>query len=295
MKRFVPLLIFGISLSAVTISAGGQGTLSASFAPSPRPLPEGEQESRALTPLQREIEKHRSLLASSDIEMRRDALIRLGNIRRAESSRVALAGLDDSVPMIRATAAHAILSLPPSESVPALIPLLNDKSEFVRQQVAYALGETESVRAVAALAVSLAGDKEDSVRGAAAVALGEIGDPAAVLSLAAILDPSGGAAIPGKKQKSKRKKENEFVARASARALGLIGSTQGVVSLAKVLTDEESPGDLRREAAAALGLIGDASAGPALRSVLGSADPHLARIAHEALRRIERHPNKQGM
>lgn len=290
MNRFVPLLIFGISLSAVTLSAGGQGTASASFARSPRSLPQGEG---ALTPLQREIERQRGLLSSPEIEVRRDALIRLGNLRRPESSRVAATGLNDSVPMIRATAAHAILSLPGNESVAALIPLLNDKSEFVRQQVAYALGETKSARAVGALAASLAGDKENSVRGATAVALGEIGDNSAVLSLTAILDP-GVAAIPGKKQKSKPKKENEFVARAAARALGQIGSSQGVASLTRVLTDEESPGDLRREAAVALGLIGDASAGPALRSVLGSPDPHLARMAGEALRRIERHP-KPGM
>lgn len=285
MKRFVLLLIFGISLSAVTISAGGQRTASAS----PRLLPQGEA---ALTPLQREIEKQRGLLSSPEIEVRRDALIRLGNLRRAESSRVAAGGLNDSVPMIRATAANAILSLPANESVAALIPLLNDKSEFVRQQVAYALGEAKSARAVAALAASLVGDKENSVRGAAAVALGEIGDSSAVLSLSAILDP-GVAAIPGKKQKSKSKKENEFVARAAARALGLIGSSQGVASLTRVLTDEESPGDLRREAAAALGLICDASAGPALRSVLGSSDPHLVRIARDSLRRID--TNKQGI
>jgi len=196
--------------------------------------------------------------------------------------------------MIRATAAHSILSLPVDEAIAALLPLLNDKQEFVRQQAAYALGETHSDRAVAALANIMSGDKENSVRGAAAVALGEIGDTAAVLSLTAILDPGGVAAVPGKKQKGKRKTENEFVARAAARSLGLIGSRQGVASLSRVLTDETRPGDLRREAATALGLIGDAAAIPALRSVLGSEDPHLARTAQEALKQIDRRSNPPG-
>jgi HEAT repeat protein len=279
MKRYITLLALGL---ACAILVAGYGVASA-------------QESRALTPLQREIEKQRVLLASSDVEARRDALIRLGNLHRAASSRVAATGLTDPLPIIRATAAHSILSLPVDEAIAGLLPLLNDKQEFVRQQVAYALGETHSDRAVAALANIMAGDKENSVRGAAAVALGEIGDAAAVLSLTAILDPGGAAAIPGKKQKAKSKTENEFVARAAARSLGQIGSRQGVASLTRVLAEEINPGDLRREAATALGLIGDSAAVPALRSVLGSEDPHLARTAQEALERIARRSNRQGM
>lgn len=277
MKRVCLLLVPG--LLAVTVFTGVELNLSAQGRP-------------ALTPLQREVEQLRALLGSSDVEIRRDALIRLGNLGHAESSRVAATGLNDEVPVIRATAAHAVLSLPANEIVAALTPLLNDKSEFVRQQVAYALGEAKDARAVPALVATLAGDKQDSVRGAAAVALGEIRDQSAILPLGAILDGSSTIVSAGKKQKSARKKENEFVARAAARALGQIGSRQGVPALAKALTDENNPADLRREAAASLGLIGDSSGAAALRSVLGSEDPHLVRIAHDALRRIDRNVGK---
>jgi len=252
------------------------------------------QQNNGLTPAQREIEKQRALLSSSEIETRRDALIRLGNLKRAESSRVAAGSLTDAAEVVRANAAHAVLSLPAKEAVAALTPLLNDKSEFVRQQVAYALGETKSDRAVQALVSALASDKQDSVRGAAAVALGEIGDQTATLSLAAILDPGLVPTGAGKKQKSKRKKENEFVARAAAHSLGQIGSRHGLTALEKALSDQTSPADLRREAAAAMGKIGDPAAEPALRSVLGDEDPHLGRIAQEALREIQRNRGKQG-
>ena len=64
-----------------------------------------------------------------------------------------------------------------------LLPLLNDKDEFVRREVAYALGHTRSRSATSALSDRLLNDKEDGVRGAAAVALGQIADEAAVIAL----------------------------------------------------------------------------------------------------------------
>jgi HEAT repeat protein len=246
----------------------------------------------ALTPLQREIEKLRAQLSSSEIEARRDALVRLGNLRRVESSRVAAGSLNDASDMVRATAAHATLSLPANELVDLVVPMLNDKSEFVRQQVAYALGEAKSNRAVPALVASLAGDKLDSVRAASAVALGNIADQSAVLSLTAILDGGPLPATNGKKKKSAGHKENEFVARAAAHSLGQIRSPLAVPSLARALTDPNSPGDLRREAAAALGAIGDDSASPALRAAREDEDPHLAAIVTQALKQIERKANK---
>lgn len=250
------------------------------------------QESRstnsALTPLQREIENQQRRLASAEVEERRDALAHLGNLKRAESSRVALTALNDSSAVVRATAAHAVLGLPATEVVAALVPLLNDKSEFVRQEVAYALGETRSRGAVEPLIASLSNDQKHSVRGAAAVSLGQIGEPSAVAILAGILDGDAPSSKPGKSKKAAGKKENEFVLRAAARALGQIGSRSGVPALTKSLLDEKNTDDLRREAAQALGLIGDPSAESALRTVLSARDPHLSRLAQEALRRIQR-------
>src|SRR5687767_7981585 len=69
-----------------------------------------------LTPHQMEIEKQRARLSSSDVEERRDALTRLGSMRHHEASRAAVSTLKDALPIIRATAASSILSLPAEEA-----------------------------------------------------------------------------------------------------------------------------------------------------------------------------------
>src|SRR6476661_60327 len=132
------------------------------------------QSTRNLTPVQAAIEKEQQRLSSSDAEERRDALMRLGAMHRAAASRVALPLLSDPSPIVRATATKAILSLEPDESAAALLPLLNDKDEFVRREAAYALGLTRSRTATTSLTDHLLNDKEAGVRGAAAVALGRI-------------------------------------------------------------------------------------------------------------------------
>jgi HEAT repeat protein len=242
--------------------------------------------SQHLTPRQLEIEKQKLRLSSAETEERREALTQLGSMHHPAASRAAIAGLNDPAPIVRATAAVSVLSLPPEESAASLLPLLGDKDEFVRQQVAYALGQTRSRAAVAALLEQLA-DKKDSVRGAAAVALGQIADDAAVIPLAALLNPQSGPTPTKKSQKGKREK-NPFVLRAAARSLGEIGNRAGIPALIAVLQDEKSEADLRREACFALGLIGDLSAIPALRLVLIARDPYLSQAAHEAIRKISK-------
>lgn len=242
------------------------------------------QSSRDLTPLQAEIEKQQQRLSSGDEEERRDALMRLGALHRAEASRVALPALSDPSPIIRVTAAKAILSLDPAESAAALLPLLNDKDEFVRRETAYSLGQTRSRTATAALSERLLNDKEAGVRGAAAVALGRIADEAGVVALASTLAPELSAPV-----KSKRKREeNEFVLRAAAEALGQIKSRAGTQALISAVGNEKFSNDVRREAARALGLIADPAAIPALKSVSTAADPFLSQLAYESLRKISR-------
>jgi HEAT repeat protein len=242
--------------------------------------------SSELTPLQREIEQQRRRLASSDAEERRDAVMRLGWMKRPESSRVAAIALNDPSEIVRATATSAVLSLPPDEAAVVLLPLLQDKKEFVRQEAAYALGQTRSRTAVNALVTTLEKDKQASVRGAVAVALGLIADEAAAANLARTLDPRF-AASGQSNQKGRRKKEdNEFVQRAAARALGQIRSRSAVPALIAAMGNERASDDVRREAARSLGLIGDASAVPALRAALNASDPYLSRIAYEALLKI---------
>lgn len=239
------------------------------------------QGNERLTPIQREIERQRQRLNSGDIEDRRDALTRLGNLKRPDASRLAAIGLNDLAPIVRATAAHAILSLPAAEAAGLLIPLFQDKLEFVRGEAAYALGQTRSRTAVAPLISLLTSDKDAGVRGAAAVALGEIADESAV--------PSLSQALSGRTDKKKKAKtaENEFVMRAAARSLGQIRSRSGVEALIATLANDTNDNDLRREAATALGLIGDPTAGPALQAAFASSDPYLSEAAKEALRLLK--------
>lgn len=242
------------------------------------------QDSRNLTPTQLEIAKQQQRLNSAGDEERRDAVMRLGTMRLEAASRAALPALKDSSPIIRATAAKAILSIGPEESVTVLVPLLSDKDEFVRRETAYALGLTKSRSATSALIERLLHDKEDGVRGAAAVALGQIADEAAVVPLVGTLAPELSAPA-----KSKRKREeNEFVLRAVATALGQIGSRAGTAALIATLNNEKFPDDVRREAARSLGLIGDPAAEPALRAAANSSDPYLSEIAHKAIHRLRR-------
>jgi HEAT repeat protein len=239
-----------------------------------------------LTPQQLEIAKQQLRLNSSATEERRDAVMRLGSMKHPESSRVAATALRDSSAIVRATATRAILWLGQGESAALLLPLLQDRDEFVRQETAYALGETHSRTAVFSLVVILGKEKIDGVRGAAVVALGQIGDEMAVIPLAELLGRRVAASgIINRVRRSKRD-ENEFVRRAAAHSLGQIRNRAAVPALSALVIDERAPDDVRREAANSLGLIGDPSAIPALRAVLSARDPYLSRIASEALLKI---------
>ena len=239
---------------------------------------------RSLTPLQHEIAKQQNRLSAIEIAERRDAVVRLGVLHHPDASRAALVALKDIAPIVRATAVVAVLSLPRGESASALIPLLGDKDEFVRQETAYALGKTRSTSAVEPLIERLANDKKHSVRGAAVVALGDIGDASAVVPLAQVLRPE--LAMTGSKKKKSKSKENVLVLRGAAHSLGQIGNAAGVPALLAVVQDENAEDDVRREAAKALGLIGDPVALPALNSLQNATDPYLSLEAYEALRKI---------
>jgi HEAT repeat protein len=281
MLREMRFLMISIARPLI-LKAASLALLAAVFGTSPgAPDVIAGQNNEQLTPMQREIERQRQRLRSEDIEERRDALMRLGNLNRPEAASVAAAGLSDAAPIVRATAAHAILSLPPVEATTLLIPLLQDKLEFVRREAAYALGKTRSRSAVAPLTNSLTNDKEMSVRAAAAVALGEVGDESAVGTLSQVL-----AGLAPKKKKAKAGDDN-FVRLAAARSLGLIKSRSSVGVLIDTLTNDANDIEIRRSAATALGLIGDASAGPALQSAVAAGDPYLSQAAHIALRQLK--------
>ena len=266
---FIPLSLACVLASSLTFARAA-----------PRPQDE-------LTPLQREIKVQTARLSSADVEERREAVTRLGAMRRPESSRAAASALRDPAAIVRATATHAVLSLEGGEAAALILPLLKDRDEFVRREAAYSLGLTRSGAGVEALAAAVGTDKKPSVRGAAAVALGQIGDPRAVAALSGALTRRLPASGLLNRVRRARAEEDEFVRRAAAIALGQIGSRDGVPALVEALSNERTPGDVRRESARALGLIGDARAVPALRSALTAKDPYLSSIAFEALRKID--------
>jgi HEAT repeat protein len=253
-------------------------------------VPTFQNQGTALTPLQLEIEKQRQRLSSADVEERRDALVQLRGLHHPQASRVAQGSLGDLSPIVRATAAGSVIWLPADEGAAGLIPLLSDKDEFVRQQTAYALGQTRSRVGVAALIESLS-DKKDSVRGAAAVALGEIADASAVSSLAALLVPPSNATST-KKTKRAKPERNPFVLRAAAHSLGQIADRAAVPALSAVLQDETAEDDVRREAAWSLGRIGDPSSISVLQQALTARDPYLAETAQRAILLIGMHTTR---
>lgn len=241
------------------------------------------QDMSRLTPIQREIERQRQRLGSIEVEERRDALMRLANLKRPEASRAATPALSDSSPTVKAAAAHAIRWLPSNEAVILLLPMLKDKSEFVRREASFALGETRHPSAVSGLVDLLDRDKQASVRAAAAIALGQIGDAAAAPALIQLITREG------TKRKKSRSDGDEFVVRSAVRSLGQIGSQTAVLTLISALQDELNSIDTRREAATALGLVGDPAALSALQAAFqANADPYLSEAARLAIRQINK-------
>jgi HEAT repeat protein len=229
------------------------------------------------------------------VEQKRDALLKLRNMRLAEASRAAIPALSDSSEIVRATAAGTVVFLPPDEAANVLLPLLGDKSAFVRKETAYALGSARAAAAEGRVATLVTADKDIEVRDACAVALGEIGDTDAVNVLNTVLN-------------KKAKVDEEFLRRASARSIGQIAErmqggenrpaaqsdlskTSGdfaaaAAILIHALDDAREFDDVKREAAFALGAIGTAAAIPSLTKSSASADYYLAKIARDAISKI---------
>jgi HEAT repeat protein len=255
--------------------------------------------------------RYQKTLSTGTTEAKREVLFQIRNLRSAEASRLAIPALRDSDEIVRATAAGSIVFLPANEAATALLPLLSDKAEMVRREAAYALGEAGDPWAVSALVTLLQRDKIIEVKGAAAAALGKIGDAGAVSPLDRILQDKPG-------------ETREFLRRSAARSIGQIAQFiqtgkvseitpqnflperfmkldkpkypnlaanfpafgPAVKTLIKTLQNKNESDDTRREAAFALGAIGDSSALQALQGGLGSTDPYLAEICKEAIARI---------
>ncbi len=246
------------------------------------------------------------------IEIKRSALSEIRNLQDENASRLAILALTDANEIVRATAAFSVIFLPKTEAFAVLAPLLNDKSEIVRRETAYALGKIQNPSAVNLLIQTFQKDKILEVQNACVVALGEIGDAAAIDFLTQIL-------------KQKPTDKNEFLHRSTARAIGQIAQIiqiqksqvvtpkdflpdkykeialpkyakltdefpafrESVSVLIQTLQNSKESADTKREAAFALGAIGDESAVSILQANLSNQDYYLAEICKESLRKIQ--------
>lgn len=244
------------------------------------------------TPGQANLETLRQQIENGNTEAKRDALFEIRNLRAPEASRIAIPALQDKDELVRATAAGSVVFLPRNEAAQALTPLLVDRSDMVRREAAYGLGEAGDPSAAAALIGLLQKDKIIEVRGAAAVALGKIGDVSGVGALVKLLETGAND-------------DNEFLRRSAARSIGQIaqflrsGRIENVTAqfpafkpatavLIKTLNSAKEADDTRREAAYALGSIGDESAIPALETGQKSLDPYLVEICKKALLQVRK-------
>lgn len=252
-------------------------------------------------------------LASDDVEQKRSALFALRNLQTEQASRIAISALSDTNEIVRATAVASVIFLPKTEAITALVPLLDDKADFVRREAAYALGNVSSPEAAAPLLGLFQKEKLLEVRNAIIIALGQSGNQSAIEPLIRLL-------------KISPKEEHEFMRRSVARSIGQIAQiiragrssvitpqnflpnkfkevgeatnenfsdrfpvfSAAVVVLSQVLQNKSESDDTRREAAFSIGSIGNKSSVYMLRTLQNSPDPYLAEICKEALVKIEK-------
>ncbi|MFH1377582.1 MAG: HEAT repeat domain-containing protein [Planctomycetota bacterium] len=124
---------------------------------------------------------------------------------------------------------------PPTESVPALLCVLNGENSHVRDYVIRALGEMGSEEAVPALINVLMNDYVSDNK--AAIALGKIGSEKAIPALLEKL------------------KNTDYGRKEIVIALGKIRSVQSVSALIEIMENEDETEDIRSESIKALGNI----------------------------------------
>lgn len=267
MRAVAQQTLLGAGLLALTLFTRSTGSSLPYIIPSQTQL--APQRSREIDA---EDSRWFAQLNSSDQEKRREAVMELSHVEGGAATSALLAALADHSPRVRAAAAAGIAERREAPAIPLLAACLaKDKDAFVRKMAAYALGGFRGFDRTAALIAALK-DKDADVRGAAAVSLGVHADADAVAPLTAALSD-----------------KNAFVRAHAARALGVNGSaaTQAVPQLNKLLTSDED-GEVKRQAATALGSIGDRSALPALELARHDKDPYLVQAALESIRILER-------
>ena len=208
-------------------------------------------------------------LRSDNFDSRFDAVLELPNDQNAIA--ILAQVLDhDSSPAIRALAATKLGQSKSQDAAMPLLATLNNltktkkKDDFLQRTIIYALGSFRQPAVVMTLIGQLS-DKEPMIRSAAIDSLGKIQDKSAVTALVQSLRDS-----------------DSFVRARSAIALGEIKDRQAVTPLVSVLASDQS-GEVRREAAKSLGIIGGPEAKRALEAASSDKDPFVRRYSWEAL------------
>jgi HEAT repeat protein len=218
-----------------------------------------------------DIEHLSAGLRSSDEQDRLTAVEGLSELGSGEAISLLISACSDHSERVRALAITKLGLLGDSRAVLTLTSALGaDKKPFVRKSAAYALARYRTNEATSALSRALT-DKDAEVRGAAAVTLADNPDPSSIPSLISALTD-----------------KSEFVRGQAARALGMNGkaASASVHALIELLSGDDDH-EVKRQAATALGRIGDPSAVPALKQFIHNDDPYLLQSARDAIKMIE--------
>lgn len=166
-------------------------------------------------------------------------------------------------PQKRAAAAKRLGELHDQNSLPLLLPLLNDSSPEVRFEVALALGKIGNPDAITSLAEAIKTEPREDVAMVMTKSLGNLG-PAAI-------DPLINLTVTSR----------PLVRMTACRALGRIGSHRAVDPLIRRLDDPDP--NVRKTAIIALRRIGDPKGMEAIARKITSPDRTTEQTAEEAL------------
>lgn len=242
-----------------------------------------------------------------DDDVKRDALQAIARIKSEEASRLAIPALTDPSELVRATAVGAIVSLPPREVYELLLPLLSAREDFVRRETAYALGDIEYEKVADTLVATYNKNSDREYKAAVLEAVGKTGNTSHFQFLNGVLSKK-----PQDKDAFIRRSAARAIGRIAERANGLaplkttpenflaskykstatpifanVGSMESLLkTLSKILENRKESPDTVREAAFALGAIGDPSAASILDRCSESTEIYLSEICREARMRI---------
>jgi serine/threonine-protein kinase len=201
---------------------------------------------------------------------RRSAVEVLNEIADPQTIKYLLAALDDDDWWVRSRASDALAKIGGPKVMDAVLQLVGDKNENIRRSAIEILNQTRDDRAVSHL-IGATRDPDWWVRERAADALAEIGNPKAAPALVTMLagDPRS--------------------APAALRALGRLGAREVLPQVLPMLDRPEK--DIRIEAMHALSRLTDQSSAdtvrPRLQGIATGSDDTLARVASEAIARID--------